>query len=222
MPSATSLTATVLGACALLTFTPRAHADGAPVRDPVTVRAQGSTVRLTTSACPRGGTATLVPEGRGAADAGYAVDLAPGGRTRTASWLAVDDGRYVARVRCADGTRLSGAAVRVPGPLPSPTVTPEPEGTGTGTGAKDAPVPRPSGSATASASPADPYADAGMAESPAGVPGEMPKGGVRGGLGGSAKAERDSPGAFDAGIALVAAGGVGALVWWLRRRVWGR
>ncbi|MFD4752522.1 serine/threonine protein kinase [Streptomyces sp. NPDC058426] len=218
MPCATSLTATVLGACALLTLTPGAHADGAPVRDPVTVRAQGSTVRLTTSACPRGGTATLVPVGRGAADAGYAVDLAPGGRARTASWLAVDDGRYVARVRCADGTRLSGAAVRVPGPVPSPAVTPEPEGTG----AKDSPVPRPRGSAAASASPVDPYADAGMAESPAGVPGEMPKGGVRGGLGGSAKAERDSPGAFGAGLALVAAGGVGALVWWLRRRVWGR
>ncbi|WP_431038943.1 serine/threonine protein kinase [Streptomyces sp. P6-2-1] len=221
MPCATPLTATVLGACALLTLAPCAHADGAPARDPVTVRAQGSTVRLTTSACPRGGTATLVPVGGGAADGGYAVDLAPGGHSRTASWLAVDDGRYVARVRCADGTRVSGAEVGVPGPLPSPKAAPDPEGSG----AKDAPaspVPRPSGAATASASPVDPYADAGMADAPAGVPGEMPKGGVRGGLGGSAKAERDAPGAFGAGIALLAAAGVGTAVWWLRRRVWGR
>ncbi|WP_037868574.1 hypothetical protein [Streptomyces sp. SPB074] len=218
MPCATSLTATALGACALLALAPCAHADGAPARDPVTVRAQGSTVRLTTSACPRGGTATLVAAGRATADGGFAVDLAPGGRARTASWLAVEDGRYVARVRCADGTRLSGAAVRVPGPLPSPAVTPAPEGTA----AKDSPAPRPSGPASASDAPVDPYADAGMAESPAGVPGEMPKGGVRGGLGGSAKPERDSPGAFGAGTALVAAAGAGALVWWLRRRVWGR
>jgi hypothetical protein len=214
MPCATPLTAAVLGACALLTLAPAARADGAPARDPVTVRAQGSTVRLTTTACPRGGTATLIPVGGDSAEAGYAVDLAPGGRVRTAAWLAVGDGRYAARVRCADGTRLSGAEVRVPGPAPLATAAPEPSGTPLGRS------PRPSG--PASASPADPYADAGMAESPAGVPGEMPKGGVRGGLGGSAQQERDSPAAFGAGIGLVAAAGAGGVVWWLRRRVWGR
>ncbi|MFE9253259.1 serine/threonine protein kinase [Streptomyces sp. NPDC007088] len=232
----TTLVGTGLAAVALLTVAGPARADGdAPG---VELTAQLSAVRLMTSACPEGGRAALLPAGATAFDEGYVLDLTARGRERTGSWLALADGRYSVTVRCADGTELTGGPVRVPGPASPPATDPSSASSATAPPARperSAPVPAsPSASAPGtSAAPSapssgrarGPYAEGsappdgrspGGSSSPsAGV--TVPRGGVQGGLGGSA-AHGSSP-AFEAGVALLATGSASVTVWLVRRRL---
>lgn len=233
----TTLAGTGLAAVALLAAAGQARADGDAPR--VEVTAQLSAVRLVTAACPDGGRAALLPAGRTAFEEGYVLDLTARGRERTGSWLALADGRYSVAVRCADGTELTGGPVRVPGPASPPAAEPSSAPRSAAPLAppeRSAPVPPASPSASAStraAEPSDgwpgrerrPYGEPstrGDERFPAGssspsVPGTVPRGGVQGGLGGSA-AQPTSP-AFDAGVALLATGSASAAVWLVRRRL---
>lgn len=226
MRSDRTLAAAGTGLLALVLCAPAgaAHAAGDTAR--VEATAIGSGVRLTTTACPDGGRAALLPPGRTAFEDGYLLDLAPGGRERGGSWLAVEDGRYTVAVRCADGTRHAGGTVRVPGTASPPATASAkaspPARDGDPFSDADPPAPPTAGPAStppASARPTDtpstPVAPSASATATATATGGWPPA-VRGGLGGSAT--RESPGSFEAGIALVCGAAVSGLVWFLRRR----
>ncbi|CAM5614578.1 LPXTG cell wall anchor domain-containing protein OS=Streptomyces alboniger OX=132473 GN=CP975_03880 PE=4 SV=1 [Streptomyces alboniger] len=85
----------------------------------LTVSATGSTVRVTTAACPDGGTASLMDKGDASFAGGRQVALAKG----SGSWQNVAAGSYTVLVACKDGTQAGPRAVTVGGATPTSTPT---------------------------------------------------------------------------------------------------
>ncbi|MEV2250277.1 hypothetical protein AB0I94_06845 [Streptomyces sp. NPDC050147] len=84
----------------------------------ITVTATGSTVKVTTAACPDGGNASLMSNGQASFAQGRQMKLTGG----SASWQNVSTGMHTVAVICEDGTTAGSQAVTV-GASPSPTTS---------------------------------------------------------------------------------------------------
>ncbi|MFJ8821076.1 hypothetical protein ACIREE_04770 [Streptomyces sp. NPDC102467] len=77
--------------------------------DNLDVTASGSTVTATTTACPKGGNASLLTAGQANFAQGRQTPLNSG----SASWQGIGSGSYQVLVACADGSTVGPASVTV-------------------------------------------------------------------------------------------------------------
>ncbi|SDK97904.1 hypothetical protein [Streptomyces indicus] len=193
----------VLAGGAALTLLPEDGADGGkkgaqPVAGGnaagIKVTVNGSTVQATTSACTKGGRASLIGGGSGSFAGGQQAMLTGG----AATWSGVKPGTYTVAVVCSGGdaagsqrVTISGSSATTPRTTPATPVSPTTAPT----------TPRPTAPVTAPTSPAQ----------------VVPQGRVRAGLGGGAPERIDTSAQILGGTAFaVTAGAGGALL--IRRR----
>jgi hypothetical protein len=124
------LTVAAAAALPLALTAPSAYADGGGI----SVTATGSTVTVTTAACPDGGNAALMSNGNASFAQGRQVALTGG----TASWQNVSPGTHTVAVVCGDGTSAGSRTVTV-GASPTTSSTTAPRGVrgGLGGGTED-------------------------------------------------------------------------------------
>lgn len=101
----------------------------------ITVTATGSTVKVTTAACPDGGNASLMSNGQASFAQGRQMQLTGG----SASWQNVSTGRHTVAVICEDGTTAGSQAVTVGASPTTSSTTSPPRGVrgGLGGGSED-------------------------------------------------------------------------------------
>jgi hypothetical protein len=93
----------------------------------ISVSATGSTVRVTTSACPDGGNASLLSSGQAIFAQGQQATLGAAGSAQSAVWSNVASGSHTVIVMCSDGTTAGTGTVSVAGGATSaPTTTTAP------------------------------------------------------------------------------------------------
>lgn len=177
------------GLTAAALFLPSALAGQTAFAAGVSVSATGSTVRVSTSACPNGGNASLLSSGQAIFAQGRQATLTTSGSSRSASWSNVSSGSHTVIVMCSDGTTAGTGTVSVAnGATTAPFVTTPPA---LPTSPDTAPV------TTAPTAPAPPAL------------------GVQGGVGGGTT-DYGTVTAAVGGILVAAAVGTGA--WYLHRR----
>lgn len=98
----------------------------------ISVSVTGTTVMVSTTACPSGGKAALMSNGSANFAQGKQVDLAGGSSSQSASWTGVSPGTHTVAVVCSGGASAGAAQVTVSGstasPTPRPTSTSVPRG----------------------------------------------------------------------------------------------
>ncbi|MGW7078219.1 hypothetical protein ACWGH2_13010 [Streptomyces sp. NPDC054871] len=101
----------------------------------ITVTATGSTVTVTTAACPDGGEASLMSNGQASFAQGRQVALTGG----SASWQNVSTGMHTVAVICEDGTTAGSQTVTVGASPTTRSTTAPPRGVrgGLGGGSED-------------------------------------------------------------------------------------
>ncbi|MGX2998661.1 hypothetical protein JNUCC64_31085 [Streptomyces sp. JNUCC 64] len=124
-------TPAVAAAALLLGFAAPAVAGGTGVTG-VSVTSNGPTVRVSTSACARGGTASLLSGTQANVVQGRQITLAPGA-TQSGEWTGVGSGTYTVVVVCADGTTAGSQSVTV-NAVPTVSATTAPAGVRGGLG----------------------------------------------------------------------------------------
>ncbi|MEV8316568.1 hypothetical protein AB0Q95_20590 [Streptomyces sp. NPDC059900] len=96
-------------------------APSASAAEGISVSTRGSTVTVTTQACPDGGNAALMSNGQASFAQGRQVPLSGG----SASWQNVSSGRHTVAVICEDGTTAGSQTVTVgASPTTSSTTSP--------------------------------------------------------------------------------------------------
>ncbi len=199
----------VLAGGAALTLLPKDAAEGGktatkPVAGGnaagIKVTVNGSSVQATTSACTKGGRASLIGGGGNASFAGGQQATLAGG---SATWTNVNPGTYTVAVVCAGGDAAGSQRVTISGnSATSPT---SPAGRAPATTPTTAPTGTPTGRPTAPVT------------TPTYRPQVVPQGRVRAGLGGGAPQHVDTSTQIAGGVALaLTAGGAGTFL--IRRR----
>lgn len=158
----------------------------------IKVTVNGSTVQATTSACTKGGRASLIGGGNGSFAGGQQALLAGG----SATWSNVNPGSYTVAVVCAGGDAAGSQRVTISGSSAT-----SPTGPATTTAPTTAPTTRPTAPVV----------------TPTTRPQVIPQGRVRAGLGGGAPERVDTSAQIAGGAALAVTAGVGGTLL-IRRR----
>ncbi|NGO75700.1 hypothetical protein G6045_08400 [Streptomyces sp. YC504] len=158
----------------------------------IKVTVNGSTVQATTSACTKGGRASLIGGGNGSFAGGQQALLAGG----SATWSNVNPGSYTVAVVCAGGDAAGSQRVTISGSSAT-----SPTGPTTTAAPTTAPTTRPTAPVV----------------TPTTRPQVIPQGRVRAGLGGGAPERVDTSAQIAGGAALAVTAGVGGTLL-IRRR----
>ncbi|WP_199549104.1 hypothetical protein [Streptomyces sp. N35] len=159
----------------------------------IKVTVNGSTVQATTSACTKGGRASLIGGGNASFAGGQQALLASG----SATWSNVNPGTYTVAVVCAGGDAAGSQRVTISGSSATSPTSPATAPTTVPTTRPTAPVVTPT--------------------TPATRPQVIPQGRVRAGLGGGAPERVDTSAQIAGGAALAVTAGVGGALL-IRRR----
>ncbi|MER7172239.1 hypothetical protein [Streptomyces mesophilus] len=156
----------------------------------IKVTVNGSTVQATTSACTKGGRASLIGGGNSSFAGGQQALLAGG----SATWSNVNPGTYTVAVVCAGGDAAGSQRVTISGSSATSPTSPT-------TAPTTAPTTRPTAPVV----------------TPTTRPQVIPQGRVRAGLGGGAPERVDTSAQIAGGAALAVTAGVGGALL-IRRR----